>query len=186
MKELLQAVLKALGLNEQTPEPQAVAALNAYLAKAQSNADQVVALTAEKANKDAQITALTASVATPDPAKFVPVSVVTGMQAQLATLTAQVVGREVEEIVSAALSAGQLLPAQEDWARELGKSNLTALKNFVSTAPKIAALTGSQTGGREPGQSAAAGSATVDATLLAVCRQMGVDPAAVAKIKEAA
>lgn len=186
MKELLQAVLKALGLNEQTPEPEAIAALNAHLAKAQSNADQVVALTAEKANKDAQIATLTASVNSPDPTKYAPVSVVTGMQAQLAALTAQVAGREVEEIVSAALSAGQLLPAQENWARELGKKDLAALKTFVSTAPKIAALTGTQTGGREPGAGGAAGSPSTDATTLAVCRQLGEDPAAVAKTKEAA
>lgn len=183
MKELLQAVLKALGLPEQSPEPEAIAALNAHLAKARSDADQVAALTAEKTNKDAQIAALTTAAGNPDPAKFVPVSVVTGMQTQLATLTAQIAGREVDEIVSAALAAGQLLPAQEGWARDLGKSNLAALKNFVSTAPKIAALTGTQTGGREPG--AVSAPAGVDQTTLAVCRQMGVDPAAVAKAKEA-
>ena len=185
MKELLQAVLKALGLNEQTPEPEAVAALNAHLATARSNADQVVALTAEKANKDAQIVALTVSAGNPDPAKFVPVSVVTGMQAQLAALTTQVASREIDDIVTAALTAGQLLPAQETWARELGKSNLAALKTFVSTAPKIAALTGTQTGGREPGAAASATSAAsgLSQTELAVCRQMGVDPASYAKTK---
>ncbi|WP_175947505.1 phage protease, partial [Burkholderia pyrrocinia] len=176
MNKLLLAMLTALGLTEQTPEPEALAALNAHMAKAKSDADQVVALTAEKVNKDAQIVALTASASTPDPAKFVPVSVVTGMQAQLAALTAQVAGREVDEIVDAALTSGQLLPAQEAWARELGNSNLVALKNFVSTAPKIAALGGTQTGGREPGAGAGASTAA-DAATLAVCRQMAVDPA---------
>ncbi|KIP18108.1 mu-like prophage I family protein [Burkholderia sp. MSHR3999] len=187
MNKLLQALLTALGLTEQTSEDQAVTALNAHLAKAKSDADQVTALTAEKANKDAQIAALTASAGTPDPAKYVPVAVVTGMQGQLAALTAQVVGREIDEIVGAALTAGQLLPAQETWARELGKSNLAALKNFVSTAPKIAALTGTQTGGQEPGAVASAASSTagLSQTELAVCRQMGVDPTAYAKTKSA-
>ncbi|MEX3688865.1 phage protease [Paraburkholderia sp. BR14263] len=185
MKELLQAVLKALGLNEQTPEPQAIAALNTLLAKAQSDAAQVTALTAEKTNNEAQIAALTASAGNPDPSKFVPVSVVTGMQTQLAALTTQIAGREVDEIVTAALANGQLLPALEGWARELGNSDVAALKTFVSTAPKIAALTGTQTNGRAP-ETGAAGSAAADASTLAVCRQMGVDPVAVAKTKEAA
>jgi len=185
MNKLLQALLTALGLTEQTPDDQAVAALNAHLALAKSNADQVVALTAERANKDAQIVALTASAGTPDPARYVPIAVVTGMQTQLAALTAQVAGREVDELVTAALANGQLLAPQETWARELGKNNLAALKSFIATAPKIAALSGTQTRGQEPG-AGAAGAQQLDATTLAVCRQMGIDPTAVAKTKGAA
>jgi len=184
MNKLLQALLTALGLTEQTSEDQAVAALNARLAQAKSDADQVVALTAERANKDVQIAALTASAGKPDPAQYVPIAVVTGMQTQLAALSAQVAGREVDELVAVALTDGKLLPAQEGWARDLGKKDVAALRSFIATAPKIAALTATQTGGKEPG-AAAAGAQQLDATTLAVCRQMGIDPAAVAKAKEA-
>jgi phage I-like protein len=184
MNKLLQALLTALGLTEQTSEDQAVAALNARLAQAKSDADQVVALTAERANKDVQIAALTASAGKPDPAQYVPIAVVTGMQTQLAALSAQVAGREVDELVAVALTDGKLLPAQEGWARDLGKKDVAALRSFIATAPKIAALTATQTGGKEPG-AAAAGAQQLDATTLAVCRQMGIDPAAVAKAKDA-
>ncbi len=182
MNPLLQALLKALGLSEQTPEDQALAALNAHLMKAKSDADQVVALTAERANKDTQIAALTAAAGKPDPAQYVPVSVVSGLQSQVAALTAQMSGREVDETVKAALSNGQLLPAQEAWARDLGQSNLAALKSFIATAPKIAALTGNQNGGRAP-EAAVPGAEGLDASTLAVCRMMGTDPVSVAKAK---
>lgn len=179
MNKLLQALLTALGLTEQTPEDQAVTALNAHLAKARSDADQVAALTAEKANTDAQIAALTAAAGAPDPARYVPIGVVTGLQTQVAALTAQVAGREVDEVVEAALTAGKLLPAQEAWARELGKSNLPALKTFIESAPRVAALTGQQTGGREP--SGDAQPEATDPTLVAVCRMFGNKPADVLK-----
>ena len=179
MNKLLQALLTALGLDAQASEDQAVTALNSYLAKARSDADQVAALTAEKTNAALQIAALTAAAGKPDPAKFVPVNVVTDLQTQIAALTAQVSGREVDEIVTAALSAGKLLPAQESWARDLGKSNLAQLRSFVESAPRIAALTATQTGGREP--LGGAQPEVADATLVAVCKQFGNKPADVLK-----
>jgi len=182
MNPLLLALLKALGLNEQTPDDQALAALNAHLAKAQSDAAQVATLTTERVNKEAQIATLTAAVGNPDPAKFVPLSVVTELQGQVAALTSQVNGREVEETIQAALSNGQLLPALEGWARDLGKSNLAALKSYIANAPKIAALTGQQNGGRAP-ETPVPGAEGLDQATLAVCRMMGTDPAAVAKAK---
>lgn len=179
MNKLLQALLTALGLDGQASEDTAVTALNAHLAKAKSDADQVVALTAEKVNTQTQIAALTAAAGKPDPAQYVPIAVVTELQTQVAALTSQSVTREVDEIVSAALSAGQLLPAQEAWARDLGKSNLPALKSFVQSAPKIAALTRTQTGGHEPVGGAQL--EVADSTLVAVCRQFGQTPADVLK-----
>ncbi|WP_281424767.1 phage protease [Paludibacterium yongneupense] len=184
MNKLLEALLAQLGLSTQTPDDQALAALNAHFVKAKSDADQVAALTTAHTVKDAQIAALKLG-STPDPAKFVPITVVTDLQGQIAALSTQINGREVEQTVAAALSNGQLLPAQEAWARELGNKDLAALRSFIATAPKIAALTAQQNGGRAP-ETAPQGAEGLDAATLAVCRQMGINPVAVAKAKGAA
>jgi phage I-like protein len=183
MNELLQALLTALGLDAQTPEDQVLTALNAHLAKAKSDASQVTALTAEKAETGKRIAALTAAV--PDPSKYVALSVVDDLRSQLAKLTAQHTDREIDELVRAALSDGRVLPAMEGWARDLGQSNLAALRAYVDKAPKIAALSGSQTGGREPASHAQSGAGHPDATdpsLVAVCRMFGQTPADVLKV----
>lgn len=179
MNKLLQALLTAIGLTEQASEDQAITALNAHLAKAKSDADQVTALTAEKVNATAQIAALTAAAGKPDPSKYVPIGVVADLQQQVAALSAQHAGREVDEIVQAALTAGKLLPAQESWARDLGKSNLAALKSFIESAPRVAALTANQTAGREGERNAQP--EVTDPTLVAVCRMFGNTPADVLK-----
>jgi len=98
--------------------------------------------------KDAEIAAL--KTQTPDPAQFAPVAVVTSMQAELAALKAKEVEREINDLIQPALTDGRLLPAQEAWARELGKSNPAALSQFLQTATPIAALSGMQTQGKAP------------------------------------
>lgn len=128
-----------------------------------------------------QIAALKATE--PDPAKFVGIAVLTATQAELANargelvaLRQQIAGDELEGVVSAALTAGKLLPAQESWARELGGKDLAALKSFVDTAPVVAPV-GSQTRGAPP-----AGDAKVlTESQLAICKQLGVSPEDYAK-----
>ncbi len=132
-----------------------------------TNATQIVAL-----SQQAQATA-------PDPTKFVPIEVMQGLQAQVAALSAQTQTNEHEALVVAALSDGRLLPAQEAWARGVAKSNPTFLKSFLDTAPKIAALTQQQSQSTKPDQHLPA--AGLDATALAICSQMGIDPAAYQK-----
>jgi len=124
-----------------------------------------------------RIAALSANQA--DPARFVPVDTMRELQNQVAALSGQLAGRQVDELVVAALSDGRLLPAQEQWARDLGKGNLPALQGYLDTAPKIAALSGTQTGGQAP---VAANAAELDDTTLAVCHMFGNDPAAVAAV----
>ncbi|WP_252403324.1 phage protease, partial [Burkholderia pseudomallei] len=74
------------------------------------------------------------------------------------------------------LKNGRLLPAQEGWARDLGKSNVAALKQFISTAQPIQALGGTQTGGNPPADDGT-GAAALSAEELAVCKALGLDPA---------
>lgn len=136
------------------------------------------------ADKDSQIAALSSKTAalstsvTPDPAQWVPVSTMQALQGQVAALSAQVHGREVNDLIVAALSDGRLLPAQETWARDLGTASLDKLRGYLDTAQPIAALSATQTGGQQP---AAAHPSGLDEATLAICSLMGNDPAAVKK-----
>ena len=120
-----------------------------------------------------QIAALSASVDAPDPAKWVAVATMKVLQDEVASLRAEKIDRDVDEVVEVALSNGKLLPAQEDWARKLGKENIESLKQYVESAHPISALTGTQTDGKSPGGEAGV---QLSDTQLAVCKSMGVAP----------
>ena len=169
-------ILELLGLDADASEDEAVAALTALQSR-------VTTLEADLAEKDQALAAASATTGNSvDPAKFVPVETVTEMQAQIAALTAQVRDREVNDLVETALSEGKLVPAQEAWARELGKKDLAALTAYLESAPAVAALSGSQTQGKQPDGD---GKPALSETDLAVCTSMGIDPEEYKKTLEA-
>lgn len=162
MPELLKKLLAALGLAETATDAEVMAAVDAMKKKAgeaDAQASQVAALTAKVNGK-------------PDPEKFVSVEVMAQLQTQVAALTAAAGASQVDKIVTDAVEAGKLLPAQVDWAKDLGKSNLAALTAFVEKTPVIAALGGTQTGGAAP--AGGAGVAALTAAEQAVCKATGV------------
>lgn len=138
--------------------------IQAALAQMQANADQVPQLEQALA---------AAKAGTPDPAKFVPLAVVEDLKKDIAVLKATQIGGEVEALVKAGLDDGRLLPAQEEWARGLGATNLAALRTYLKTTPAIAALKSQQTGGKAPVPEKVE---QLDAETLAVCRSLGVEP----------
>jgi len=157
--DLVAELRKALGLAEDADEKAILAALNTVLT--------------DKKNADTQVAQLTTDLekaGNPDPAKYVSVAVVEDLKTQVADLSARIVNSEVEDLVEVALSDGRLLPAQEEWAITLGKSNLESLKGYLKNAQPIAALTRQQTTGKKPGEDGY----TPDDDLVAVCGQMGV------------
>ena len=184
MNKLLIAVLAALALGKDTTEDQAIAALTAVGPKLNS-LDQIRKdLGVEEITDDktgfAAVAACTAlktqatAAGTPDPAKYVPVSVVEQLKTDIAALTSKQVGREVDELVNAGLADGRLLEAQKAWATDLGKTNIAALTAYLDTAAPIAALTRTQTNGDQPaGVKDANGLTAVE---LAVCSSTGIDP----------
>lgn len=137
MPELLKKLLAALGLPDTASESDALAAIDSM----KKAGDTVAACTAE-------IAALKA--ANPDPSKYAPVETMQQLQTQLAALTADLTTGKVNKIVADALAVGKLLPAQEEWAKDLGKSNLAALTAYVEKTPAIAALGGMQSGESDP------------------------------------
>lgn len=100
------------------------------------------------AQQAASMTALSAHV--PDPALFVPVTVMASLQAELAALSVIVNTDTINKLLAPALADGRLLPAQKAWAEALGKTDLAALSTYLATAQPIAALAGLQTQGKAP------------------------------------
>jgi len=168
VNETLKKLLAALGLADTASEADALAGVAALKAKADAQGTEIAALKA-------------AAPAQPDPAKYVPVATMQAMQAEVAALSARVNGDEAARLIDGAIEAGKLVEAQRQWAADLGKSDLAALKAYVASAPAIAALKGMQSGGTAQ---AASGSALSEAEL-AVCRAMGLAPADYLKHKEA-
>ncbi|WP_293934049.1 phage protease [Iodobacter sp.] len=98
------------------------------------------------AEQQTQIAALSAKPA--DPAKFVPIEIMHELQTKLAALSTQQQVNEVDELITVALSDGRLFPAQEEWARNFGTQDISALKGYLDKAPKLAALSTTQTKGK--------------------------------------
>lgn len=159
--ETLKKLLAALGLAETADESAALAAVSAL----QTN---VAALGAQ-----------VATLATPDPAKYVPVGTLAALQAengklqsQLAALTAKARAAELAQVIDAAKAAGKLTPALETWATDLGTRDLAALTSYLEAMPVILPPGTTQTGGTAPaGQ---AGIAALSADEQKVCRLLGV------------
>lgn len=109
----------------------------------------------------------------PDPAKYVPVDAMQALQAEVAALRNEKTTREVDGVVTAALTAGKLLPPQERWARDLGMKDLVALTAYLDTAQPIAALASTQTEGKPP---VAQPAGELSESQLAMCTATGVKP----------
>lgn len=76
-------------------------------------------------------------------AKTVPAAQVASLQTELTTLKAGLKTKEVDELVSAAMKAGKVSPANEAWARGYCEKDPEGFKAFAANAP---VLVGTQLG----------------------------------------
>lgn len=193
-EEQLKKLLQALGLPAEATADQVVDAVTALKAKpTDALPAETAALcsvlglqaTATPTELVAACTSLKnrADATQPDMSKYVPIATFETVKTEVAALTSQINGDRVDTLVKGALGAGKLLPAQEAWARDLGKSNLAALTSYLDTTAPIAALTATQTKGQPPVAVAAPANLTTEE--LAVCTAMGLEPAEFAKSKTA-
>lgn len=152
MKPLLTYVIKALGLAEATTEDQAVTALSAQVDDFKTKASDAK-VEIDEAKPLAALSAVftSAQAAEPDPAKYVPVETMTqtvaALNAQITTLQGNQVNPN-DALLTAALSDGRLLPAQEAWAKSYAASDPAGFKTYLDNAPVIAALNSKQTHGK--------------------------------------
>ncbi|EKS7778650.1 phage protease [Edwardsiella tarda] len=143
-------------------------------------AQQVAAKDQVIATCNNQITAL--SAAAYDPAKYVPIEAVNQLRAQLSQVQANVETQALDGLVQAALSDGRLVPAMEGWAKDLGRKDPAALKTYLEGVTPLAALSSlqsSQSNLTVTHKPQDAGGA-LDATQLAICSSLGIDPSELA------
>lgn len=136
MPETLKKLLAALGLQDTASEAEALSAVAAL-----------------KTN----VATLSAQIATPDPARFVPVATLAALQAEhatvqgkLAAMTAEIDAGKVAKVVEDGLAAGKLTPATADWARTLGAQNIASLTAYLEAAPVVMKPGETQSGGKKP------------------------------------
>ncbi|MGJ3447225.1 phage protease [Enterobacter sp. PTB] len=123
-----------------------------------------------------------------DLSQYVPISVVREKDEQIAALSSQQQDGELETLLTAALSDGRVVgKATEDWLREMGKTNMAGVRNYLeNVVTPVAALTSLQTSKtnvrRDPAPTGSPDN--LDADLIAVCSQLstfGVDPVKVSE-----
>ncbi|EFN3221579.1 phage protease [Escherichia coli] len=153
------------------------------ISNGQGTAAASVSLLALLNQKDEQIASLSAS--TYDPSKHISLAAFEELQGRYAALAQQSGEAEAGTLIQAALSDGRLLPAQEDWAKDYAGRDINGFKSWLENAPKLVALSQTQTGGKAPktpspapAQIKTGDDVDVD---IAICSMMGVDPEDVAR-----
>lgn len=171
--DLLKKLLAALGLPDTTTEDTALTSVAALKSQADSAKTELAALKAQPPAGNAGTVDLT---------KYVPVSVVDGLRADMAALSANFGGSDggVSDAIDAAKAAGKVWPSEVDYLKQLGKtSGLAVLKSQLDARPVIPALAGMQssvalTQQHQQSQASAPGQITPEG--LAVCKQLGLSP----------
>ena len=183
-KKMLAMLCTLLGLKADATEADAHAALEAACKAMPTGVVTLSALTELATNQPPTA----AKTDAPDPAQYVPVSVVQEMQAQVTQLAALVqagADAEMDKQIQSALADGRLSKPLEAWARGLAKSDPTALTAFLATQQPIAALAGrTQTGGQSPAADGA-GATKLSAEDKYVVEQLGLDPKAYLAARQA-
>lgn len=130
--------------------------------------------------RDEQIASLSANAY--DPAKHIDLASFNELQSRYVALSQTSSTQELDGLVMAALSDGRLLPTQEQWAKDYGKKDLSGFKGWLEKAPKIAALSKTQTGTFiPPKQEDKVNVSQMSPEQLAVCSAFGNDPAEIAR-----
>lgn len=108
-----------------------------------------------------------ATAATPDTA----MAVIKEQGQEIAALTARLDGNDKDAMIAAAKADGKLTPAMELWAKD---QPVDVLESYLKSAAPIAALTGKQTATQQVDDD---GNPVLSDAQLAVCTQMGIEPA---------
>lgn len=167
MNELLVLLRSMLGLPSNASEVEAIAALQA--------------IQSDLAAYGADVTLCTA-LAQPDPARFVPMAMLTTLQSANAVLQGKVASLEAQQNSTAlsleidkALSDGRLLKGDmEKWARSLAVTSPESLRIYLRSATPVAALNTMQTQGHAPQDTQGVGTAALTDGDKYVMNQLGL------------
>ncbi|AUI65204.1 MULTISPECIES: phage protease [Glaesserella] len=153
--------------------------LNALSAAKTESQVALSAVYDELKTQKTQVVALNAQVKNPDPTKYVALSQMQAVQAELNKERAERNAEKAEALITTALSQGKLLPAQKEWAENLAKADLNALSAYLNATPANPALGGNQSQEQPKG-----GVVALSAEEKEAARIMGKSEADYIKIKQ--
>lgn len=204
MDKLLALLRTLLGLPDTADEAQCAEALSLLSASVSGETTQTAAasrhlpqqnLIALLQSKDAALATAQAELAgakaaPPDPGKYVALATFQAVQQEAAQLRAKLADMEGAAAVAAlsgeieaALKDGRLAASAKPWAEGLAKSYPDVLREFLKSTPPVAALKGTQTGGKEPDSTPGTASLTAEEEYARA--QLGLTAEEYAKHKEA-
>ncbi|MBE7419837.1 MAG: hypothetical protein HS128_19195 [Ideonella sp.] len=180
---LLASLIAALGLAADATEATALAAVTALkaapnktkLAEAMSTA---LGLQAD-VDEAAALAAITAIKGGGDDAR----TRLAALQAQLDTLQAAQVQRELDTLLDDAIAQHKVTPAQRESLATIGKTQLAWLKAHLAALTPIPGLAGQ---GGDEGARGGGGTGALSATQSSIATQLGLDPAKYAEALKAA
>ncbi len=135
-------ILTALGLTDEATEQQCLDAIASL--KSTCNPDTAAAEVAKAANlpevktRDGLVKAI-AGLREPNPAKYVPVEVVTAMRTELDALKKRDTDRDAEAFVADGMKAGKIVAGTRDMWRRLYAADAAQAKKDLESAPVIVA-----------------------------------------------
>tara|TARA_Y100001968_G_scaffold49696_1_gene40103 strand:- start:890 stop:1474 length:585 start_codon:yes stop_codon:yes gene_type:complete len=180
MNEALALLFGLLGIDVDTSQDIDAAALHAQLTKPDVKT-KVAALKAQiegAAESETKIAALTAQVeagGTVDISKHVPVATYNAVVTELAALKADHESITVDQVIDQAQKDGKFISQAElSYLKDLGNSNMAALKTLIDSRPTIAALNGKQTTAVKPDAEDKTGVAALTADQKSIADQLGI------------
>lgn len=168
----LQQVIETLDLEPDTPPEEVLAVI-------EKMKDVVTKVSGAPVKSRKPVEEVAEHLATPDPAKFVPIATVQAILAERNANIATMSEDRAREKVAQAIRKGYLSPAMQDWAVALCRSDEASFDAFLAKAtPAFAHLAAeSRLRGQPPGKGkTVAASAEVEA----ICAQLGIEPSALA------
>jgi len=189
MNEAMKLLLATLGIEFEEKALEDAAACKALADKANTAIAALKATAAKSDELTTQVAALKSKQA--DPAKFVPIEVANELREQIAALKSGDEETQITALIETARQQGRLIPAEEDWAKNLAATHgVEALKSNLATRPAIAALVrkgdDSATGkGGDKTTTVPDNDVELTADELAICKNCGIDPAEYRKTKGA-
>lgn len=162
-----------LGLSADTPDA-IVARVTALAATETQLASITQAAGVSGADAATQICARLKDTA-PDPTKFVPLASFNALQTQFASLQKTLGDERVEQALQQARDEGKLVPADEEWVRNLAAKDLGLFEDWRKSAPVRVTLGERQLAGKLP--PAKTNGDGLDATERQVASRMGVSEA---------
>jgi phage I-like protein len=181
MNEALALLFGLLGIDVDTKQDIDAAALHAQLTKPDVKA-KVAALkatvegAAESENKIAALSAQVEAGGAVDISQHVPVATYNAVVTELAALKADHEALTVDQVIDQAQKDGKFISQAElSYLKDLGNSNMAALKTLIDSRPTIAALNGKQTAAtKAPDAEDKTGVAALTADQKSIADQLGI------------